>query len=64
MPIVGCFIFFIFMNEWDDFGLVDGKMVFLEGREEMFVWTVVGPVGIIVEFFVFNYKRLFVSPAD
>jgi hypothetical protein len=52
------------MNDWNDFGLVDDKMIFLEGREEMFVGTVVGPVGIIVEFFVFNYKRLFVSPAD
>ncbi len=52
------------MNHWNNFSLVDGKMIFLEGREEMLVGTVVGPVGIIVEFVVFNYKRLFVSPAD
>ena len=64
MPVVGCGIFFLFMDGLNIFDVVDEQMVFLQGGEVMFVGTVVGPVSVIVEFFVLDNKRLFVAPAD
>jgi hypothetical protein len=64
LPVVGCGIFFLFMNGLNIFDVVDEKIVFLQGGEVMFVGTVVGPVSVIVEFFVLDNKRLFVAPAD